>query len=111
MEFSSGVSVSTLDTDARIRYDWKTRDVMYEYQPEIKNASFRSTPHPVTVTTRIITFLIGNPYKPSFVTVTGWGVDLMYEYQPKIKNASCFIIRNLRKQNEPYNPYLDDHPT
>ena len=30
-------------------------------------------PHPVTVTTRIITFLIGNPYKPSFVTVTGWG--------------------------------------
>ena len=35
-----------------------------------------TTPHPVTVTTRIITFLIGNPYKPSFVTVTGWGVDL-----------------------------------
>ena len=26
----------------------------------------RSTPHPVTVTTRIITFLVGNPYKPSF---------------------------------------------
>ena len=37
-----------------------------------------TTPHPVTVTTRIITFLIGNPYKPSFVTVTGWGVDLNY---------------------------------
>ena len=36
---------------------------------------FRSTPHPVTVTTRIITFLVGNPYKPSFATVTGWGVD------------------------------------
>ena len=35
--------------------------------------SFRSTPHPVTVTTRIITFLVGNPYKPSFATVTGWG--------------------------------------
>ena len=34
----------------------------------------RSTPHPVTVTTRIITFLVGNPYKPSFATVTGWGV-------------------------------------
>ena len=31
----------------------------------------RSTPHPVTVTTRIITFLVGNPYKPSFATVTG----------------------------------------
>ena len=31
----------------------------------------RSTPHPVTVTTRIIPFLVGNPYKPSFATVTG----------------------------------------
>ncbi len=34
-----------------------------------------TTPHPVTVTTRISPFLVGNPYKPSFVTVTGWGVD------------------------------------
>ncbi len=39
-----------------------------------------TTPHPVAVTTRIITFLIGNPYKPSFVTVTGWGVDLSFKY-------------------------------
>ena len=39
-----------------------------------------TTPHPVTVTTRIITFLIGNPYKPSFVTVTGWGVDLSHYF-------------------------------
>ena len=31
------------------------------------------SPLPVTVTTRIITFLVGNPYKPSFATVTGWG--------------------------------------
>ena len=38
----------------------------------------RSTPHPVTVTTRIITFLVGNPYKPSFATVTGRGVDPRY---------------------------------
>ena len=43
-----------------------------------KSLSFRSTPHPVTVTTRIITFLVGNPYKPSFATVTGWGVDPTY---------------------------------
>ena len=35
-----------------------------------------TTPHPVTVTTRIITFLVGNPYKPSFATATGRGVDL-----------------------------------
>ena len=42
---------------------------------------FRSTPHPVTVTTRIITFLVGNPYKPSFATVTGWGGDPTYYNQ------------------------------
>ena len=41
----------------------------------------RSTPHPVTVTTRIITFLVGNPYKPSFATVTGRGVDLKYTFE------------------------------
>ena len=46
----------------------------------------RSTPHPVTVTTRIITFLVGNPYKPSFATVTGWGVD------PTPINLSVFEI-------------------
>ena len=37
-------------------------------------------PPRMPVTTRIITFLIGNPYKPSFVTVTGWGVDLRYNF-------------------------------
>ena len=31
------------------------------------------SPLPVTVTTRIITFLVGDPYKPSFATVTGRG--------------------------------------
>ena len=35
-------------------------------------------PLPVRVTTRIITFLVGNPYKASFATVTGWGVDPNY---------------------------------
>ena len=39
---------------------------------------FGTTPHPVTVTTRIIPFLVGNPYKPSLVTVTVWGVDRRY---------------------------------
>ena len=34
---------------------------------------FGLPPHPVTVTTRIITFLVGDPYKPSFATVTGRG--------------------------------------
>ena len=27
-----------------------------------------TTPQPVTVTTRILPFVVGNPYKPSFVT-------------------------------------------
>ena len=52
----------------------------------------RSTPHPVTVTTKIITYLVGNPYKPSFATVTGWGVDpsytviKLYTLHPKIRH-------------------------
>ena len=35
-------------------------------------------PYAVTVTvttTMTIPLLVGNPYEPSFVTVTGWGVD------------------------------------
>ena len=55
------------------------RTVGLVYSPDSCGYAY-STPHPVTVTTRIITFLIGNPYKPSFVTVTGWGVDLIYIY-------------------------------
>ena len=47
----------------------------------------RSTPHPVTVTTRIITFLVGNPHKPLFVTVTGWGLDPKYI---PVACVSCF---------------------
>ena len=35
-------------------------------------------PLTVTMTTGIITFLIGNPYKPSFTTVTGRGPHSMY---------------------------------
>ena len=35
-------------------------------------------PFPVTVTTWIITFFIGDPYKPSFTTVTGRGPHPMY---------------------------------
>ena len=46
-------------------------------QPDLRLTNRLELPsHAVTVTTRIIPFLVGNPYKPSFVTVTGWGVDL-----------------------------------
>ena len=46
--------------------------------------SIWSTPHPGFQSPpglyRIITFFVGNPYKPSFATVTGWGVDPRYLY-------------------------------
>ena len=32
------------------------------------------------VTTRIITFLVGNPYKPSFATITGKGDNPIYTH-------------------------------
>ena len=40
-----------------------------------------TNPHAVAVTTRIITFLVGNPYKSSFVSVTWWGVDRTYTFE------------------------------
>ncbi len=39
---------------------------------------FGLSPLPVTATTRIITFLVGDPYKPSFATVTGRGDNPNY---------------------------------
>ena len=69
------------------RFKWFTFIHLIEWLSEYINNThthiyiyIRSTPHPVTVTTRIITFLVGNPYKPSFATVTGWGVDPIYIY-------------------------------
>ena len=47
--------------------------VRFFFQPSSGNLGF--TPHSVTVTTRIFTFLVGNPCKPSFATVTGLGAD------------------------------------
>ena len=38
------------------------------------------SPLPVTVTTRMIPYLVGNPYKPLFVTVTGQGDNPIYIY-------------------------------
>ena len=52
-----------------------------------------TTPHTVTVTARCIPFLVGNPHKPSFVTVTRW------RGRPK---TSC--IDGMRQfQRTPYN--------
>ena len=39
---------------------------------------FVLAPFPVIVTTRIVTFLVGDPYKPSFATITGKGDNPRY---------------------------------
>ena len=40
------------------------------------------SPCPVTVTTRVVMFLVGDPYKPSFATVTGTGDNPNYRFMP-----------------------------
>ena len=48
---------------------------------------------PVSVIIRIITFLVGDPYKASFATVTGLGVDpsdtIFETGDPKYKPSHC----------------------
>ena len=55
----------------------------------VKNICFGCGPLPVTVTTRIITFLIGNPYNPSFTTVTVRGPYPIYVHFFLMK-GTCF---------------------
>lgn len=47
-------------------------DIMFVYGIRI---CIGFTPHQLIV---IVTFLVSNPYKPSFAPVTGWGVDPIY---------------------------------
>ena len=47
-------------------------------------------PLPVTVT-RIVTCLIGNPYKPSFATVTGRGPHPIYIYIYIFMTLPCIV--------------------
>ena len=46
---------------------------------------FGSTPHRVTVTTRIIAFLVQNPYRPSFAIVIGRGLHPRYVHHQVIE--------------------------
>ena len=71
-----------------------------------KDIFFRSTPHPVTVTTRIITFLVGDPYKPSFVTVTGWGVDPIYFFILGVCNGPILSSFSAANQSSYLPAYL-----
>ena len=49
------------------------------------------SPFPVIVTTRIITFLVGNPYKPSFPLLLGRGTTQGkgVKFQPILIGVKC----------------------
>ena len=49
---------------------------------ETGNGIIWVVPCPVTVATRIIIFLVGDPYKPSFATVTGKPCLIKFLYLP-----------------------------
>ena len=66
--------------DLNKQHVWQLGDHLkfeHESQPENdalkQNIYFGLSPCPVTVTTRIIMLLVGDPYKPSLATVTGRG--------------------------------------
>ena len=83
------------------------------FQDNKHGAYLGLSPLPVTVTTRIITFLIGNPYKPSFVTVTGWGVDRKHIKQQLMKETWHRFRHPLvnKKKRLDKNPFLHGCPT
>jgi len=58
-------------------------------------------PFPLTVTTRILPFLVGNPYKPLFATVTGKGPHPRYsvvKFVKPFKHTLSFL--GLRKHDK-----------
>ncbi len=67
---------------------------------QVTNIPWVWPPPRMPVTTRIITFLVGNPHKPSFPTVTGrvatpktyqiWGGHLFSSYHVKFQGCSCW---------------------
>ena len=57
-----------------------------------KDVYFGLSPLPVRVTTRIITFLVGNPYKPSFPLLLGGGTTQCILYSLLKKHFSGFIV-------------------
>ena len=78
----------------------KIREMFCSKNQENHRISLGVAPLPVTVTTRIITFLVGDPYKPSFPTVTGRGPyprksiqTSGIESSPSNKTAASFLGR------------------
>ena len=66
-----------------------------------KITSIGLSPVPVTVTTRIITFIGGDPYKPSFATVTGRGttqlINLFFFLLVKIAYRSGMFFQKIQR--------------
>lgn len=60
---------------------WKGISPFRQFVSHRFEICIRPTPHPETVSTRTITFLFGNSYKPLFVIVTWVGVDPKYTYE------------------------------
>ena len=56
------------------------------------------TRHRVTITTTTVTFLAGNPYKPSFKSVTEWGIYANYLYISK--SHLLRSVLSLKKSNK-----------
>ena len=59
---------------------WDVLKKVYRGINHIYNIYLGLSPLPVRVTTRIITFLVGNPYKPSFPLLLGRGDNPIYIY-------------------------------
>ena len=61
-------------------------------RPETNITSVRLSPLPVRVTTRIITFLVGNPYKPSFPLLLGGGTTQSISLWNMLPNPTTAAI-------------------
>ncbi len=82
---------------------WKGRQSNFGsseiWDTPFKYIYIRLSPLPVRVTTRIITFLVGNPYKPSFPLLLGGGTtQYIYIY---ISVLSCTVFKPpMYKENQ-----------
>ena len=53
------------------------------------------SPFPVIVTTRIVSCLVGNPYKPSFATITGKGDNPKYMDVSKNRGTPKWMVKKM----------------
>ena len=60
----------------------KTTPTSFSPEKLTKTSNLEVPPVPVTITTWIFTWVVGNTYNTSFVSVTGWGVDFQHVILP-----------------------------